>query len=107
MKPSATSRAGLAVMASRISWPMGPSMTLRMCASSRKTKGMLKTLTVGTTGPSTPSEMRAIWIAPTCVCSTISFSAPSTPPGNICSLYLPLVAASSFLPRFSTATTLG
>ena len=30
------------------------SMTARMCAMSRKTKGILKTLTSGTTGPTTP-----------------------------------------------------
>jgi hypothetical protein len=66
--------------------PIGPSITARMWASSRKTKGMLNTLTSGTTGPIGPSEMRAIWIAPICACSIISFSLPSTPPGNICSL---------------------
>ena len=66
---------------------------------------MLKMFTSGTTEPTGPSDVRRIWIAPTWACSIISFSPPSTLLGNICSLYLPLVAASSFLPRFSTATT--
>ena len=82
-------------------------MTSRMCASLRNTNGMLNTLTSGTTGPIGPSEVRRIWIAPTWVCSIISFSPPSTPPGNIWSLRRPLVAASSFLPMFSIATTFG
>ena len=68
---------------------------------------MLKTLTSGTTGPIAPSEMRAIWIAPTWVCSIISFSPPSCIAGNIWSLMRPLVAASSFLPMLSIATTVG
>jgi hypothetical protein len=45
-----------------------------MWAMLRNTKGMLKTLTSGTTGPTGPSEVRRIWIAPTWVCSIISFS---------------------------------
>ena len=52
--------AGLLVILARISSPMAPSITLRMCATSRNTKGMLNTSTSGTTGPITPSEMRAI-----------------------------------------------
>ena len=90
-----------------ISSPIGPSITARMCASLRKTNGMLKTLTSGTTGPTGPSEVRRMSIAPTCVCSIISFSPPSTPPGNIFSLMRPLVAASSFWPMCSMATTFG
>ena len=82
-------------------------MTARMCASLRNTKGMLKTLTSGTTGPAGPSEVRRIWMALTWVCSIIVFSEPSTLFGNICILYLPLVAASNFLPRFSMAATVG
>ena len=78
-----------------------------MCDSLRKTNGMLNTFTSGTTGPTGPSEVRRIWIAPTWVCSIISFSPPSTLPGNIWNLMRPLVAASSFLPMFSMATTLG
>ena len=68
---------------------------------------MLKTLTSGTTGPTGPSDVRRIWIAPTWVCSIISFSPPSTLPGNIWNLMRPLVAASMRLPMFSTATTVG
>ena len=60
MKPKATSRAGLLVIFSRISLPTGPSITARMCASSRNTKGILNTFTSGTTGPKIPNEMRAI-----------------------------------------------
>ena len=107
IQPSPTRREGPLVTLSSSSCPIGPSMTLRMCAMSRNTKGMLNTSTSGTTGPMTPSEMRAIWIAPSWVCSTASFSWPSTAPGNICTLMRPLVAASSFLPMFSTATTVG
>ncbi len=59
---------------------------------SRNTNGMLKTLTSGTIGPSGPSETRAIWIAPTWVCSIIDFSSPSTLPGNIWNVMRPLVA---------------
>ncbi|MCY1539443.1 hypothetical protein D9M68_750300 [compost metagenome] len=93
-------------LASRSS-PTAPSITLRMWAMSRNTKGMLNTSTSGTTGPITPSEMRASWIAPSWACSTASFSWPSTAPGNICTLMRPLVAASSFLPMLSTAATVG
>ncbi len=78
-----------------------------MCGMSRNTNGMLKTFTSGTTGPIGPSEVRSTWIAPTWVCSIISFSPPSTLLGNIWNLMRPLVAASSFLPMFSTATTVG
>ena len=45
------SLAGLALTLSSSSCPIGPSITARMWAMSRKTKGMLKTLTSGTTGP--------------------------------------------------------
>ena len=107
IQPSATSLTLLSVILARISSPIGPSMTLRMWASSRNTNGMLKTLTSGTTEPTGPSEMRAIWIAPTWACSIISFSPPSTMFGNICSLSRPLVALSSFSPRCCIATTLG
>ena len=62
-------------------------------------------LTSGTTLPTGPSEVRRIWIAPNWVCSIMVFSSPSTPPGNIWNLMRPLVAASAFLPMFSTATT--
>ncbi len=92
---------------SSISWPIGPSITARMCAGSRKTNGMLNTFTSGTTGPTGPSDVRSSWIAPTCVCSIISFSAPSTLPGNIWNLMRPFVAASIFLPMLSTAATVG
>ncbi len=107
IQPRPTRRAELAVILSRISLPIGPSITARMWASSRNRNGRLNTLTSGTTGPIGPSEMRAICSAPICACSIISFSLPSTPPGNIWILYLPLVAASSFLPMFSRATTFG
>ena len=68
---------------------------------------MLNTFTSGTTVRTGPSDVRRILMAPTCVCSIISFSPPSTPPGKVWILRRPLVAASSFLPMFSTATTLG
>ena len=95
------------VILSRISWPISPSMTLRMCSLSRNTKGMLKAFTSGTTGPSVPRLTRVICTAPICTCSTTSFSEPSTPPANMRNLSSPLVASSIFLPMFSCATTVG
>jgi hypothetical protein len=68
---------------------------------------MLKTLVAGTTGPTEPRLTRVSWTAPIWVCSITSFSEPSTPPANMRDLISPLVAASSFLPRFSMATTVG
>ena len=71
------------------------------------TKGMLTTLMSSTIGPIAPALTRSIWIAPIWVCSMVSFSPPSCADGNICTDSRPLVAASSFLPRLSTAATVG
>ena len=68
---------------------------------------MLTTLISSTIGPMEPALTRSIWIAPICVCSMVSFSPPSCIEGNIWTESRPLVAASSFLPRFSVATTVG
>jgi hypothetical protein len=87
----------LALIFSSSSVPIGPSITLRMCASSRKMNGMLKTFSSSTTGPSAPTEMRAICSAPTCACSIISFSPPSCIEGYIWMLMRPFVAASELL----------
>src|SRR6266478_3989720 len=78
-----------------------------MCAVLRNRNGRLKTLRSSITGPSAPTLTRAIWMAPTWACSIASFSPPSCIAANICTLNRPLVAFSSFLPRFSTATTVG
>jgi len=51
--------------------------------------------------------MRAICSAPTCACSIISFSPPSCMDGYIWIDRRPLVAASSFLPMRTTASTVG
>jgi hypothetical protein len=51
--------------------------------------------------------MRAICKAPTCACSIISFSPPSCMEGYIWMLMRPLLAASSFLPMRTTASTVG
>ena len=59
IQPKPTNRAELAVTLPNSSAPMGPSITARMCLMSRNTKGMLNTSTSGTTGPTTPKEMRA------------------------------------------------
>ena len=107
IQPSPTRRAELLVSLSSISAPIGPSITLRICASSLNTNGMLKTLNSSTIVPIGPTEMRAICSAPTCACSVISFSPPSCIDGNICSLYLPLVAFSSLLPMRTSASTVG
>src|SRR5260370_31212493 len=78
-----------------------------MCAVLRNRNGRLKTLRSSITGPSAPTLTRAIWMAPTWACSIASFSPPSCIAANICTLNRPLVAFSSFLPRFSTAATVG
>ena len=70
-------------------------------------KGRLKTLSSGTIGPMGPTLMRAMASAPTCACSIISFSPPSCMEGYICTLRRPLLAASSFLPICTTASTVG
>ena len=69
--------------------------------------GRLKTLSSGTSGPIGPTLMRAMASAPTCACSIISFSPPSCIDGYICTLSRPPVAASSFLPSRTTASTVG
>ncbi len=68
---------------------------------------MLTTLMSSTIGPIDPTLTRSIWIAPIWVCSMVSFSPPSCMDGNIWTESRPLVAASSFLPRFSVAATVG
>ena len=68
---------------------------------------MLTTLMSSTIGPSVPALTRNNWIAPIWVCSIVSFSPPSCIDGYIRTESRPLVAASSFLPRFSVATTVG
>ena len=78
-----------------------------MCALSRNMKGRLKTLSSGTIGPIGPTLMRAICRAPTWACSIISFSPPSCIEGYIWMLMRPWVAASSFLPMRTTASTVG
>ena len=70
-------------------------------------KGRLKTLSSGTSGPIGPTLMRAMASAPTWACSIISFSPPSCIDGYIWIDSRPLVAASSFLPMRSTASTVG
>ncbi|MNT50174.1 hypothetical protein D3C72_1870790 [compost metagenome] len=107
IQPMATSLAGEALILASSSSPMAPSITARIWSWLRNTKGMLNTFTSGTTVPTGPSEVRRMLMAPNCVCSIISFSPPSTPPGKVWIFRRPLVAASSFLPMFSTATTLG
>jgi hypothetical protein len=107
IQPRPTRRAELLVSLVSSSSPIGPSITLRICASSLNTKGMLKTFSSSTMVPIGPTEMRAIWSAPTCACSVISFSPPSCIDGYICTLYLPLVAFSSLLPRRTMASTVG
>ena len=99
--------AGLALILSSSSAPIGPSITFLMCASSRKMNGRLKTLRSSTTGPIAPTEMRAICSAPTWACSIISFSPPSCIDGYIWIEIRPLVAASSFLPMRTIASTVG
>src|SRR5664279_6107984 len=108
MKHRATRPAfGLLVTLSISSWPIGPSITFCMCSVLRNRYGMLKTLRSSTTGPRAPTLTRANWIAPTCACSIASFSPPSCIDGYIWMDRRPLVAFSSFLPMFSTATTVG
>ena len=68
---------------------------------------MLTTLISSTIGPIVPALTRNSWMAPIWVCSMVSFSPPSCMDGYICTERRPLVAASSFLPRFSVATTVG
>src|SRR4029077_12901718 len=51
--------------------------------------GSRKTLSSSTTGPSAPTETRAICSAPTCACSIISFSPPSCICGYLCSVSPP------------------
>ena len=98
---------GAAVIFSMSSTPMGPSITLRMWPSSRKTNGRLKTFSSSTMVPTGPTLTREIWSAPTWVCSSISFSPPSCIEGYIWMLMRPLLAVSNFLPMRTTASTVG
>src|SRR6516162_2563403 len=107
--PAQSDEAGffVRVTLSRSSVPMAPSITFCICAVLRNKNGRLNTLRSSITGPMAPTLTRAICKAPTCACSMASFSPPSCIEPNICTVSRPLVACLSFLPKLSTAATVG
>ncbi len=91
----------------RISSPIGPSITLRMCSTERNRKGRPGTAVSGIRLLSGARLIRFMSMTPKRVCSIVSFSSPSWREWNTWILMRPLVRLSMSLPISFTASTVG
>ena len=100
MKPCAS-------MAARISSPIGPSSTRRMCSVDLNRKGSEGTIVAGTMLLNGATLTRTMSSAPIFVCSIVSFSEPSVLWPNTFTLFLPPLRSLMSLPMYMTACTVG
>ena len=91
----------------RISSPIGPSSTLRMCSVLRNRNGMVGTMVAAQMLFIGATLTRVIARAPSLVCSIVSFSLPSADLANTLTLCLPLERLAMSSPMWRTACTVG
>ena len=78
-----------------------------MCSLSRNKNGMVGTMVAGQMLFIGATFTRVMAIAPSLVCSMVSFSMPSEPLAYTLMLCLPPVALDSVSPMWRTASTVG